>query len=126
VLTAFFLEAGFLGVMLFGWTRVGPGLHFLATCMVAVGTLISATWILGSNSWMQTPQGYAIVDGRPHGAGRLAGSSSIPPFRIGWCTCRSPPFCRRADRRRLGAWQLLRGRDNRRCAPCCRWRCGCC
>lgn len=64
VLTAFFLEAGFLGVMLFGWSRVGPGLHFFATCMVALGTLISATWILASNSWMQTPQGYEIVDGR--------------------------------------------------------------
>jgi cytochrome d ubiquinol oxidase subunit I len=64
VLTAFFLEAGFLGVMLFGWTRVGPRLHFLATCLVALGTLISATWILGANSWMQTPQGYAIADGR--------------------------------------------------------------
>lgn len=64
VLTAFFLEAGFLGVMLFGWSKVGPGLHFLATCMVALGTLISATWILGSNSWMQTPQGYDIVNGR--------------------------------------------------------------
>jgi cytochrome d ubiquinol oxidase subunit I len=64
VLTAFFLEAGFLGVMLFGWNRVGPGLHFLATVMVALGTLISATWILASGSWMQTPQGYQIVDGR--------------------------------------------------------------
>lgn len=64
VLTAFFLEAGFLGVMLFGLKRVGPGLHFLSTCAVAVSTLISATWILASNSWMQTPQGYAIVDGR--------------------------------------------------------------
>ncbi|MDR3380284.1 cytochrome ubiquinol oxidase subunit I [Cupriavidus basilensis] len=64
VLTAFFLEAGFLGVMLFGWSRVGPGLHFFATLMVALGTLISATWILASNSWMQTPQGYEIVDGR--------------------------------------------------------------
>jgi cytochrome d ubiquinol oxidase subunit I len=64
VLTAFFLEAGFLGVMLFGWTRVGPGLHFLATCMVALGTLISATWILASNSWMQTPQGYEIVNNK--------------------------------------------------------------
>lgn len=64
VLTAFFLEAGFLGVMLFGWNRVGPGLHFLSTAMVALGTLISATWILASNSWMQTPQGYEIVDGR--------------------------------------------------------------
>lgn len=64
VLTAFFLEAGFLGVMLFGWSRVGPGLHLLSTAMVALGTLISATWILASNSWMQTPQGFAIIDGR--------------------------------------------------------------
>jgi len=64
VLTAFFLEAGFLGVMLFGWNRVGPGLHLLSTVMVAVGTLISATWIIASNSWMQTPQGYEIIDGR--------------------------------------------------------------
>ena len=64
VLTAFFLEAGFLGVMLFGWTRVGPRLHFFSTLMVALGTLISATWIMASNSWMQTPQGYAVVDGR--------------------------------------------------------------
>ncbi|GAB3402597.1 cytochrome ubiquinol oxidase subunit I [Massilia agilis] len=64
VLTAFFLEAGFLGVMLFGWNRVGPGLHFLATCLVALGTLVSATWILGANSWMQTPQGYEIVNGK--------------------------------------------------------------
>src|ERR1035437_4893355 len=64
VLTAFFLEAGFLGVMLFGWKRVGPGLHFFSTLMVALGTLISATWIMAANSWMQTPQGYEIVDGR--------------------------------------------------------------
>jgi cytochrome bd ubiquinol oxidase subunit I len=64
VLTAFFLEAGFLGVMLFGMQKVGPGLHFFATIMVALGTLVSATWILASNSWMQTPQGHAIVDGR--------------------------------------------------------------
>jgi cytochrome d ubiquinol oxidase subunit I len=65
VLTAFFLEAGFLGVMLFGLKRVGPKLHFLATLMVAVGTLISAFWILSANSWMQTPAGYAInADGQ--------------------------------------------------------------
>jgi cytochrome bd ubiquinol oxidase subunit I len=63
-LTAFFLEAGFLGVMLFGWKKVGPGLHFFSTMMVATGTLISATWILASNSWMQTPQGFEIIDGR--------------------------------------------------------------
>lgn len=60
VLTAFFLEAGFLGVMLFGMNKVGKGLHFFATCMVALGTLISATWIISVNSWMQTPAGFAI------------------------------------------------------------------
>ncbi|HET7202634.1 MAG TPA: cytochrome ubiquinol oxidase subunit I [Steroidobacteraceae bacterium] len=60
VLSAFFLEAGFLGVMLFGLKRVGPKLHFFATCMVAFGTALSAFWILSVNSWMQTPQGYAI------------------------------------------------------------------
>jgi len=63
VLTAFFLEAGFLGIMLFGLHRVGPNLHFFATCMVAVGTLLSASWILSANSWMQTPAGVAIHDG---------------------------------------------------------------
>src|SRR6187431_1517488 len=60
VLTAFFLEAGFLGVMLFGLERVGHRLHFLATLMVAVGTLISTFWILSANSWMQTPAGFAV------------------------------------------------------------------
>ena len=60
VLSAFFLEAGFLGVMLFGRDRVGPKLHFLATLMVAIGTLGSAFWILAVNSWMQTPAGHAI------------------------------------------------------------------
>ncbi len=65
VLTAFFLEAGFLGVMLFGMERVGRGLHFFATCMVAGGTLLSAFWILSVNSWMQTPAGFGIgPDGR--------------------------------------------------------------
>ncbi|UTV86666.1 cytochrome ubiquinol oxidase subunit I [Cobetia amphilecti] len=63
VLTAFFLEAGFLGVMLFGWNRVGRGLHFFSTCMVALGTLVSMFWILSSNSWMQTPQGHEVIDG---------------------------------------------------------------
>jgi len=60
VLMAFFLEAGFLGIMLFGARRVGRGLHFAATVLVAVGTLFSAFWILSANSWMQTPDGYAI------------------------------------------------------------------
>ncbi|WP_228242467.1 cytochrome ubiquinol oxidase subunit I [Porphyrobacter sp. GA68] len=58
VLTAFFLEAGFLGVMLFGMERVGRKLHFAATCMVAIGTFVSAFWILSVNSWMHTPTGF--------------------------------------------------------------------
>src|SRR6187402_3624476 len=65
VLTAFFLEAGFLGVMLFGLDRVGKRLHFFATLMVAIGTFISAFWILSVNSWMQTPTGFALnADGQ--------------------------------------------------------------
>lgn len=63
VLTAFFLEASFLGIMLFGWRRVDRKLHFAATCIVAVGTLLSAFWILAANSWMHTPAGYELVDG---------------------------------------------------------------
>lgn len=58
VLTAFFLEAGFLGIMLFGLTRVGKTLHYIATLAVAGGTLTSAFWILAANSWMQTPAGF--------------------------------------------------------------------
>ena len=62
VLSAFFLEAGFLGIMLFGRERVGDKLHMLATAVVAAGTLMSAFWILSVNSWMHTPQGYGIND----------------------------------------------------------------
>ena len=62
VMSAFFLEAGFLGVMLFGREKVGNKLHMFATAMVAVGTLMSATWILSVNSWMQTPAGHSIND----------------------------------------------------------------
>jgi cytochrome d ubiquinol oxidase subunit I len=64
VLSAFFLEAGFLGIMLFGMKRVGKRLHFFATLMVAVGTLFSAFWILSANSWMQTPAGHGLADGQ--------------------------------------------------------------
>jgi cytochrome d ubiquinol oxidase subunit I len=64
VLTAFFLEASFLGIMLFGWGRVSKKMHFVATMAVAIGTLVSAFWILSANSWMQTPQGFvAYKDG---------------------------------------------------------------
>jgi cytochrome bd ubiquinol oxidase subunit I len=63
VLTAFFLEATFLGIMLFGWNRVPPNLHVLAAILVAVGTSLSAFWILSANSWMQTPAGHEVRDG---------------------------------------------------------------
>ncbi len=64
VLSAFFLEAGFLGIMLFGWNRVSPILHYLATLLVAIGTLISAFWIMSANSWMQTPAGFIFENGK--------------------------------------------------------------
>jgi cytochrome d ubiquinol oxidase subunit I len=63
-LMAFFLEASFLGVLLFGRRLVPPWAHFLSACMVALGTLMSSFWILAANSWMQTPAGYAVRDGR--------------------------------------------------------------
>jgi len=66
VLTAFFLEAGFLGIMLFGWERVGDKLHFLATTLVTLGTTASAFWILAANSWMHTPAGYSLENGIFH------------------------------------------------------------
>lgn len=62
VLTAFFLESSFLGIMLFGWNRVSPRMHFCATLAVAIGTLFSAFWILSANSWMQTPAGFEVHD----------------------------------------------------------------
>lgn len=63
VMTAFFVEAGFIGVMLFGWKKVGRKLHFLATALVALGTINSAFWILAANSWMHTPAGAELVNG---------------------------------------------------------------
>ncbi len=66
VLTAFFLEASFLGIMLYGWDKVGRRLHFVATACVAIGTLFSAFWIIAANSWMQTPAGFEIRDGLFH------------------------------------------------------------
>ena len=63
-MTAFFLEATFLGIMLFGWNRVHRAVHFLATCLVAGGAILSAFWIMAANSWMQTPAGYKLVEGK--------------------------------------------------------------
>jgi cytochrome d ubiquinol oxidase subunit I len=112
VLTAFFLEAGFLGVMLFGMERVGRKLHFAATCMVAFGTLISATWILSVNSWMQTPVGFAINE-----AGQFVPAGSWWPIVF------NPSFPYRLAHTVIaaylttafvvggvGAWHLLRAR----------------
>lgn len=112
VLTAFFLEAGFLGVMLFGWHRVGPGLHFFATVMVAIGTLISTFWILASNSWMQTPQGHEIVNGVvvPVDWVAVIFNPSFP-YRLAHMAIASfvaTAFFVGAS----AAWHLLRGRDN--------------
>jgi cytochrome d ubiquinol oxidase subunit I len=64
VLTAFFIEAGFLGVMIFGWDKVGPRLHYLATLLVAVGVTLSTFWIMSANSWMQHPTGFEIINGK--------------------------------------------------------------
>ncbi|MDF3845795.1 cytochrome ubiquinol oxidase subunit I [Pseudomonas citronellolis] len=112
VLTAFFLEAGFLGVMLFGWDRVGRRLHFFATVMVAIGTMISMFWILSSNSWMQTPQGIDIVDGRvvPLDWLKIVFNPSFP-YRLvhmALAAYLSTAFFVGAS----AAWHLLRGRDN--------------
>ncbi len=114
VMTAFFLEAGFLGVMLFGMNRVGPRLHFLATLAVAVGTFISAFWILAANSWMQTPAGYAI-----NGVGQFVPSNWIQiifnpsfPYRL-IHTVLAAYLTTALAVGATGAWHLLRNAANR-------------
>ncbi len=111
VLTAFFLEAGFLGVMLFSWDRVGRKLHFFATIMVAIGTLISMFWILSSNSWMQTPQGIEIIDGRvaPMDWFKIVFNPSFP-YRLAHMALAA--FLSTAlFVGACAAWHLLRGRN---------------
>lgn len=111
VLTAFFLEAGFLGVMLFGWNKVGPGLHFFATVMVALGTLVSTTWILASNSWMQTPQGFEILDGRVVPTDWLAVIFNPSfPYRLVHMTL-AAYLATALFVGASGAWHLLKGRQ---------------
>ena len=114
VLTAFFLEAGFLGVMLFGRERVGPGLHFVATLAVAIGTLMSASWILASNSWLQTPQGHEIIDGRvvPVDWLRVIFNPSFP-YRLSHMVV-AAYIATALMVAGTGAWHLLRGNDNTR------------
>ena len=112
VLTAFFLEAGFLGVMMFGLNRVGPGLHFMATIMVAVGTLVSSFWILASNSWMHTPQGHEIIDGRAVPVDWLMVIFN-PSFPYRLAHMATAAFLATALMVGAGAaWHLLRGTDN--------------
>jgi len=114
VLTAFFLEAGFLGVMLFGMSKVGKKLHFAATCMVALGTFISATWILSVNSWMQTPTGFAI---NPQGQFVPAGSwlaiifNPSFPYRL-LHTLIASYLTTSLVVGAVGAWHLLKDRSN--------------
>ena len=114
VLSAFFLEAGFLGVMLFGINKVGPRLHFLATCMVALGTLLSATWILAANSWMQTPAGFTM-----NGAGQFVPKGSWleiifnPSFPYRFVhTVIAAYLTTSLAVGAVGAWHLLRDKTN--------------
>lgn len=111
VLTAFFLEAGFLGIMLFGRDKVGASLHMFATAMVAVGTAISATWILSVNSWMQTPAGYSIA-----GSGQFMPENWIEiifnpsfPYRLAH-TLTASYLTTAFIVGGVGAWHLLKGR----------------
>lgn len=114
VLTAFFLEAGFLGVMLFGRSKVGPRLHYVATCMVALGTLISATWIISVNSWMQTPAGFAInAKGQfvPAGSWLTIIFNPSFPFRLVHTVIASY-LTTSLVVGAVGAWHLLRKRED--------------
>ena len=113
-LMAFFLEAAFLGILLFGRKRVPPWAHFFAAVMVAAGTLFSSFWILAANSWMQTPAGHEIVDGRFVPVDWLADRSSIRRSRTASRT-RSTGFYLTTAFAVLGvaAWHLKRGRTPR-------------
>jgi cytochrome d ubiquinol oxidase subunit I len=113
VLTAFFLEAGFLGVMLFGMEKVGKRLHFAATCMVAIGTAVSAFWILSVNSWMQTPVGWAVnAQGQFVPAGGWLEIIFNPsfPYRLVH-TVIAAYLTTALVVGGVGAWHLLKGRD---------------
>jgi cytochrome d ubiquinol oxidase subunit I len=114
VLTAFFLEAGFLGVMLFGMNRVGRGLHFFATLMVAVGTLVSTFWILSANSWMHTPTGHIVGENGqflPADWWQIIFNPSFP-YRF-WHTVQAAYLTTAFAVGAVGAWHLLRNPVNR-------------
>ncbi|KQU91578.1 cytochrome D ubiquinol oxidase subunit I [Variovorax sp. Root318D1] len=116
VLTAFFLEAGFLGVMLFGHGKVSERVHLMSTFMVAFGTTLSAFWILALNSWMQTPAGHEIVDGEFHVASWLAVIFNPSfPYRFAHMLLASALTCAFLLTG-LSAWQVLRGAGQRSAA----------
>ena len=109
VLTAFFLEAGFLGVMLFGHGRVSERVHLMSSALVAFGTTLSAFWILALNSWMQTPAGYEIVDGNFQVTSWVAVIFNPSfPYRFGHMLLASALTCAFLLVG-LSAWQVLRG-----------------
>jgi cytochrome d ubiquinol oxidase subunit I len=113
VLTAFFLEAGFLGIMLFGRSRVGDRLHMLACVMVALGTAVSATWILAVNSWMHTPAGYSIAPNgqfMPEDWWAIIFNPSFP-YRLAH-TLTASYLTTAFLVGGVGAWHLLRGRGH--------------
>jgi cytochrome d ubiquinol oxidase subunit I len=115
VLTAFFLEAGFLGVMLFGLDRVGRRLHFAATCLVAVGTLISGFWILAANSWMHTPAGYELAADGQFLARDWLEIIFNPSFPYRYLHTITGAYLTTAMIvGAVGAWHLLRDRGNER------------
>ena len=109
VLTAFFLEAGFLGVMLFGHGKVSERVHLMATFFVAFGTTLSAFWILALNSWMQTPAGYEVIDGVYHVKSwvEVIFNPSFP-YRLTHMLLASALTCAFLMAG-LSAWQVLRG-----------------
>jgi cytochrome d ubiquinol oxidase subunit I len=110
VLTAFFLEATFIGIMLFGRDRVPRPVHVLSACMVALGTLISAFWILAANSWMQTPQGHELRDGVFYAADWTAIVFN-PSFPYRFAHMVAAAFLTTAFVvAGIGAWYLLTGR----------------
>ncbi|ALM52736.1 cytochrome ubiquinol oxidase subunit I [Halomonas huangheensis] len=124
VITAFFLEAGFLGVLLFGRGKVPEGVHLFAAIMVAVGTFISAFWILATNSWMQTPAGVELLDGRFHVTSWVEAMFTASfPYRFAHMALASfltGGFVVAG----VSAWYLLIGRDveaNRKALSMCMW-----
>ncbi|UTD54812.1 cytochrome ubiquinol oxidase subunit I [Halomonas sp. MS1] len=124
VVTAFFLEAAFLGVLLFGRNKVPEGVHLFAAIMVAVGTFISSFWILSANSWMQTPVGYELIDGRFHITSWMEALFN-PSFwyrfvHMGMASFLTGGFVVAG----VSAWFLLRKRDveaNKKALSMCLW-----